>query len=256
MTQQLDLFDNTSKTDIAIERLRAFEPQDGYFLAFSGGKDSIVIKDLAMKSGVKYDAHYNITTVDPPELLRYIRKHHPEVIRDRPEMNMWKLIEKKKCLPMRIRRFCCESLKEYGGEGRFVVTGVRAQESPARGRRGMVEDCFKHPGRRFLHAIIDWSETEIWQYIGDNHLPYCKLYDEGYKRIGCIMCPMSTNAANEAKKYPKIAQMYFNAMKTWFKPGGTRGDGKGFDTPEQLFTFWLTGAGRQKDVEGQIMMWD
>ena len=254
--EQMNFLETRTKTEIAIERLQAFQPSEGYFLAFSGGKDSIVIKDLAIRSGVKFDAHYNITTVDPPELIRYIKRHHPDVIRDRPEMNMWKLIEKKKCLPMRVRRFCCEVLKERGGAGRFVVTGIRAAESPARGRRGMVEHCFKHPGKHFLHAIIDWSDADIWQYIDSRKLPYCQLYDRGHKRIGCIMCPMSGNTERERDEYPKIAELYFRAMKTWFKPGGTRGDGKGFDTPEQLFEFWLTGGSRQKDTPGQMMIFD
>lgn len=44
--------------EVAIERLKAFEPEEGYYLAFSGGKDSVVIKELANIAGVKYDAHY------------------------------------------------------------------------------------------------------------------------------------------------------------------------------------------------------
>ena len=46
------------KVENAIEVLRTFEPREGYYLAFSGGKDSIVIKALCDLAGVKYDAHY------------------------------------------------------------------------------------------------------------------------------------------------------------------------------------------------------
>lgn len=52
------------KVDIAIRRLKSFEPEDGYYVAFGGGKDSIVVLDLVKRSGVKYDAHYTITSVD------------------------------------------------------------------------------------------------------------------------------------------------------------------------------------------------
>ena len=58
-----------SKIEVAIERFRTFEPNEGYYIAFSGGKDSVVIKALADMAGVKYDAHYNVTSVDPPELV-------------------------------------------------------------------------------------------------------------------------------------------------------------------------------------------
>ena len=80
-----DLF-GRSFEDMAIERLQTYEPADGYYVAFAGGKDSVVLLDLVKRSGVRYDAHYAVTTVDPPELMRFIKKHHPEVAWERPEM--------------------------------------------------------------------------------------------------------------------------------------------------------------------------
>ena len=61
------------KERIAIERLKAFEPEDGYFLAYSGGKDSDCIKILAQLAGVKFEAVHNLTTVDAPETVRYMQ---------------------------------------------------------------------------------------------------------------------------------------------------------------------------------------
>lgn len=72
MIDQLNMSGKT-KVETAIERIKTFEPPEGYFLAFSGGKDSVVIKALADMAGVKYDAHYNITSVDPPELVRFVK---------------------------------------------------------------------------------------------------------------------------------------------------------------------------------------
>lgn len=57
------------KERIAMERLKAFEPEDGYFLAYSGGKDSDCIKILAQLAGVKFEAVHNLTTVDAPETV-------------------------------------------------------------------------------------------------------------------------------------------------------------------------------------------
>ena len=74
--EQLNMFGQTSledKVKRAIDRLRTFEPPEGYYLAFSGGKDSQCIYHLAKEAGVKFDAHYNLTTVDPPELVYFIR---------------------------------------------------------------------------------------------------------------------------------------------------------------------------------------
>ena len=67
ITQQTLFSRARPKDEIAIDRLREFEPPEGYYVAFSGGKDSITVLDLVRRSGVKYDAHYSLTTVDPPE---------------------------------------------------------------------------------------------------------------------------------------------------------------------------------------------
>ncbi|GAH60807.1 unnamed protein product, partial [marine sediment metagenome] len=55
-----------TKVEEAIEFLQENEPVEGYYLAFSGGKDSVVIYDLAEKAGVKFDAHYCVSPIDPP----------------------------------------------------------------------------------------------------------------------------------------------------------------------------------------------
>lgn len=125
------------KVRVAIERFRAFEPPDGYYLAYSGGKDSDCIKILAGLAGVKYDAVHNLTTVDAPETIQYV-KAQPDVIirpsydRDGKHITMWNLIVRKGTPPLRISRYCCSELKETGGKGRVTVTGVRWAESVRR----------------------------------------------------------------------------------------------------------------------------
>ncbi|MFA7087501.1 MAG: hypothetical protein WC145_12610, partial [Aliarcobacter sp.] len=121
--------DNRSKVDVlserAIARLRKHEPEDGYYLAFSGGKDSVVIYDLAVRARVKFDPHYSQTTVDPPEVQQFIKEHYPHVAWDKPRNSMFRLIPLKKMVPTRLIRYCCSELKEIGGAGRTVVTGIR-----------------------------------------------------------------------------------------------------------------------------------
>ena len=123
----------------AIERLRAFEPKDGepYFLCYSGGKDSDVIRILAQLAGVRHEIHHNLTTVDAPETIAYI-KSIPDVIIDKARYDdgtpktMWNLMPIKKMPPTRIVRWCCSELKEVGGKGRLKITGVRWDESRKR----------------------------------------------------------------------------------------------------------------------------
>lgn len=130
------LFGTIDKVQIAIERLRAFEPKDRpYWLEFSGGKDSCVILELAKMSGVNFEAHYNVTSVDPPELVRFVKKVHPEVSFDIPHdkngkpVSMWSLLKKESIPPTRMARYCCKELKEASGKGTVTITGVRWAES-------------------------------------------------------------------------------------------------------------------------------
>lgn len=128
--------------DYSIEILKIAEPPEGYYLCTSFGKDSIAAQRLCDEAGVKYDAHHNITGIDPPELVYFGRKYYPDVQRHMyPRIklgdrmvpgSMWRLIEKKGMLPMRNKRYCCEVLKEDGGAGRRCVMGVRASESDRR----------------------------------------------------------------------------------------------------------------------------
>lgn len=139
MIHQLNM-QGKDKVQVAIDRLKTFEPPEGYYLAFSGGKDSVVIKALSDMAGVKYDAHYHHTSVEPPELVRFVREHHKDVNiewsidKEGNRITMWNLIPQKSLPPTRIVRYCCRALKEDGGSGRMCVTGVRWAESPNRRR--------------------------------------------------------------------------------------------------------------------------
>ena len=93
------------------EKLAINMNPNGYWLAFSGGKDSQVIYELAKMSGVKFTAHFNMTTVDPPEVLNFIKLNYPDVIWHRAKLGMFGLIKKKHFLPTKRVRFCCEWLK-------------------------------------------------------------------------------------------------------------------------------------------------
>ncbi len=232
-------------TEIAIARLQEHEPEEGYYVAFSGGKDSIVILDLVQRAGVRYDVHYAQTTVDPPEVTHYIKEHYPEVIWEKPRMSMFKLIEKKGMLPTRLIRYCCSELKEIGGRGRTVITGIRWAESTARQGRAPYEQSRKIKSKWFLHPIIDWSTQDVWDYIRARNLPYCSLYDEGKTRIGCIMCPMqgSKGMLIDAERYPKYYNAYLRAIGKMLD--SLRAEGKSSyhgSTPEEVMHWWIHNA--------------
>jgi phosphoadenosine phosphosulfate reductase len=207
----------------AIDFLQTYEPDEGYFVGFSGGKDSIVTYDLVKKSGVKYQIFYSMTLIDPPEVTRFIREIYPEVIRLKPKMTFWQGIMKKG-LPLMHRRWCCDVLKKDPSKSiplNHHVTGVRAEESPNRMKRGRI---FKLHNKFYnYHPIFYWSSSEIWEYIKYYELSYPHLYDEGFGRIGCCVCPFIRNKIKlkqHKEKWPnfyRILDIYLN--KIWEERG-------------------------------------
>jgi phosphoadenosine phosphosulfate reductase len=230
----------------SIVLLKEHEPPEGYYLAFSGGKDSIVCYDLCKKAGVKFDAHY-MRAMEPPELVYFIRKHYPEVQRHLPKKSMWKLIYDNGIFPLRMMRFCCHFLKEEGGKGRVVITGIRKQESASRSKRNEV---FKENKKINILPILHWTTQQVWDYIKNNNLPYPSLYDEGFTRIGCVMCPCGgpKQMARDAARWPKIAEAYkragIKAFDEKINPEWKSG--------EAMYDWWISGQSMGKEPT----LWD
>lgn len=245
------LFGPIDKVEMALARIREYEPPEGYYVAFSGGKDSCVILDLVKRAGVKFDAHYNLTTVDPPELVRFIRREHPEVEVHSPKETMWRLIVRAAAVPTRSRRFCCDILKEGGGADRFTITGVRWAESARRSKRTMVELCHKKR-KRILHPIIDWTSDDIWEFIRRENIPYCSLYDEGFKRLGCIGCPMTgADGMNKSfGRWPKYKAAYLRAMQRAIEKRLREGKGTSHTDARAYMDWWINGSDKGDPDQG------
>jgi len=225
---------------------------EGYILKFSGGKDSLVLYHLAKEAGVKFTPVFDLTTLDPPEVIRFVRDNYPDVIINRPQTTVWRLIVKKRMPPTRFRRFCCDVFKERPGTlfpGKLILTGVRWAESPRRKKRKVLETCQAYKGKSFLHPIIDWEEEDVWEYIHLKGLEYCSLYDEGWKRIGCIGCPMSSIEIRERElaRYPKYKQAFLKTFERMLQAikehkGSNFEPPTQWKTPEDVYEWWLYGS--------------
>jgi phosphoadenosine phosphosulfate reductase len=244
------LFHN-SMIDLAVDRLKFHEPPEGYELAFSGGKDSVAAKFVADLAGVRYTARYR-QCPDPPELIRFIIDRHPDVKRER-KTTMWRAFEFNG-YPTRVIRWCCRELKEYGSKGRKVITGVRWAESARRRRRHGLTTHFG--GKWLVNPLIDWTDSDVWACIRENEIPYCSLYDEGFKRLGCVLCPMSRNWRVEAERWPTIYKSWQNAFLRLYAAAPTHRKPsvqtlvKKWSSGQALFEAWLD---RDNSLHGDLV---
>lgn len=279
------------KVQVAINRIQyAYEVSKhkglgSLYVAFSGGKDSTVLAELVRLSGVPYTLNYNITGIDPPELIYFMRDNYNAVnpVTNEPfypdryskdkidlywhmyDKSLWELIAEKHMPPTRLMRYCCKELKEHGGKGKICLTGIRWAESVKRSKRrtyeiqvSKKEDREKYlfndndtdrrqfeqctiKGKLVSNPIIDWSDSDVWYFIKQRSLPYCKLYDEGEKRLGCIGCPMGNKKGMEAdfKRYPKFKDLYIIAFDKMLKNMNTPTSWK---TGQDVFDWWVKSA--------------
>lgn len=232
-----------ARIDESIRLFRQYEPPEGYYLCFSGGKDSSVLYDIAKKSGVKFDIHYHYMTIEPPPLIDFIKEHYPEVPIEPPLKTMEELIIQKRIPPLRTMRYCCYYFKKRCGAGRIKVVGLRRAESSQRAKREIYE---KNNRRKkndyYLHPILDWTDKEIWQYITTEGLPYCRLYDEGRHRIGCVLCPFENwgQAQKDIKDFPEIAKYILNACRKSYEINkGAFTNNIPFNSGDDIFDWWL-----------------
>jgi len=218
---------------------------DNLYLGFSGGKDSVVIYHLAKKAGIDFTPIYSNTTIDPPGTRSFIRHNFSDVTIIHPKESFYDLV-KRKGLPERQTRFCCEHLKERIGIGRNNITGIRASESRARKGRDYIQcDTRKWmKGAQHIYPIYDWHDEDVWEFIYKYDLPIAPCYSDGCERLGCVGCPLATPQIRkfEFSIYPR----YYKAIKEAIKIGmlnnpqwkiSVATDGNA----EQAMQWWLSG---------------
>lgn len=190
----------------------------------------------------------NLTSVDPPEVIRFVRKHYPEVELIKPKDSIYHVAERKQLLPTKKVRWCCEEYKEHAGAGKVTLIGIRRQESSRRKKRNEVEiDSRKYSGTLdgldeyrkanginitnateettigcisgkeslLISPIINWTERDVWKFLNDVvRVPHCELYDQGFHRIGCIGCPMSSPRQKriENERWPHVKRNWIKAI--------------------------------------------
>lgn len=239
-----------------------YDTEQGYYLAFSGGKDSQALYHMTQLAGVKFRGHMNLTSVDPPEVIRFVKREYPDVELIKPKKSIFQIAIEKQILPTMRVRWCCAEYKETAGAGKVTLIGIRKAESSRRAKRNEVEinnrkfsgdldgleeyrqeqrakrmkrkskadgvnitnadveqtlGCIHGKESLLISPIIYWTEQDVWEFLNNVvRVPHCSLYDEGWHRIGCIGCPMSSHKQKmlENARYPHVKRGWIRAIKT------------------------------------------
>ena len=242
------------------ERLAlTMQPNMGFHVGFSGGKDSQVVLELVKMAGVKYRAVYNVTTNDPADNVRFIKQNYPDVEFSIPEVSYFQLIAQRG-LPTMLHRWCCALFKETAGVGCVVLTGVRKEESS---KRAKYEDvalfgrtkkdrehvdldkmeanefrCVGGKDKFMVYPILEWTEKDVWDFIALRGLPVNPCY-KVHKRVGCVFCPFARPKDIRAycKTHPQLRAAFIHAIERYRE--GTK-DRQKLPTAEDNFEWWLS----------------
>lgn len=256
---------------------------------YSGGKDSDVMLELFKRSGIPFEVHNSHTTADAPQTVRHIREvfHQLELDGIKCEIekptyqgertSMWRLIPKKLMPPTRLARYCCSVLKETGCANRYIATGVRWDESTSRKKwnefsapnqkehfskivlmndndswRRMSELCMRQ-NKMVVNPIIDWTHSDIWEFINSEHIETCELYQCGYDRVGCIGCPLASKKRyKEFADFPEYKKLYIHAFDRMLEERKRRGKESKWKDGYEVFLWWM----EDDNIPGQMTIDD
>ena len=196
---------------------------------------------------------------------------------DGSRLTMWNLIPRKMMPPTRMVRYCCKDLKEGGCSNRYIATGVRWAESTKRqgrkefekigssiktkdfftsvmlmndnnAKRRMTEYCMQKK-KMVVNPIIDWEDSDIWDYINSERIDTDILYKCGYDRIGCIGCPLTCRKQREKEMhdFPKFKQAYIRAFDRMLEERKRRGKDTKWTCGEEVYHWWM----EDPNIEGQ-----
>lgn len=210
----------------------------------------------------------NLTSVDPPEVIRFVKKFYPDVELVKPNESIYSIAIRRRILPTMRVRWCCAEFKESAGAGKVTLIGIRHEESSRRAKRNEVEissrkfsgtldgleeyrqeqkakkarkksqkdgvnmmnadkeqtlGCIHGKESLLISPIIHWTERDVWEFLNKVvQVEHCELYDEGWRRLGCICCPMSSakHKRMEELRWPHVKRNWIKAIKAIRNGGG------------------------------------
>ena len=122
----------------------------------------------------------------------------------------------------------------------------------------MVEMCYR-THKTLVNPIIDWTSEDVWEFVRLYNVPYCELYDFGFKRLGCVSCPLGGYASmqRDLEFFPQFKSFYirtFDEMLDARRKAG-KSINRHWTDGESVLRWWIGKGGESKD-ELQLGIFD
>jgi len=237
-TLNLDILDavldhHTQIAEMIIKKALKRFPNCHPYIAFSGGKSSLVLIKILSKVVEDYSVIFSNTLIEYPDTIKFVRsfttKRNLNYIEVKPKATFFKMLNNGHNFPSKYDRWCCTPLKSNPSEDWFIENdiepllflGEHKSENSYR-YHYLPFDLFntKNANAHVFHPLLYMDEWEIWRYIDRNQLEYLELYKKGvkykdkwrhwhslqYERNGCWLCP-----CGHVPSYPQ-----FLLLKAWY----------------------------------------
>lgn len=214
------------KIDASIKLLRSIQaahPSEVIEVAYSGGKDSDVILQLAKEAGINYEAIYKNTTIEPPGTIKHAEEMGCTIMQ--PRRYTFRQLIERNGMPNMFRRFCCKELKEYKVRD-VSIMGVRRDESRKRASRYKEPTECRFYGSKKEHVeaiypILEWTTQDVADFLQDRGIKCASVYydERGVfhpeRRLGCMCCPLASRnkRIEQFKQYKGMVKFYIKAMQ-------------------------------------------